>query len=116
MLKDSTHPSIHAEHNAMYRFLRHNQDRRILRNRNKIDIMVIRLSKTSTIGYSRPCKNCIVRLTNCRYLNINNIYYTDHDGSMKVESFSSMFNSPLTKLSSGDAKKINKKHINRSCC
>lgn len=99
--------SIHAEHNAMIKFVKLNKYRNLLNHRDKVDIVVIRLSKTGLLGYSRPCKNCIVRLMNCG-LSINNIYYTDINGSIMIEKFSTMFLSSLTKYSSGDLEKIKK--------
>ena len=94
-------PSIHAEHSASRKFVRKNTHRPLIKNREKIDIVVIRLSRTGVVGYSRPCKNCITRLTHCD-IAINNIYYSDVDGSIKVERFNTMFDSPLTMLSTGD--------------
>jgi hypothetical protein len=105
ILKNDPHPSIHAEHNAIYKIKRHNTQRRFVSNRAKLDILVIRLSRNGTIGYSRPCKNCIIRLMHCN-LQINNVYYTDVGGIVKMEKLSMMLDSPLTKLSSGDKKKI----------
>ena len=109
--------SIHAEHNAIIKLNRLNKYRNILNRRDKVDIVVIRLSKCGNIGNSRPCKNCIIRMMNCD-IPINNIYYTDSNGSMKIEKFSTMYDSTLTKYSSGDLQKIkmsqdkknNKKH------
>ena len=98
-------PSIHAEHNAVVKFMRVNKLRRFLSSRDKVDIVVLRLSRTGIMGYSRPCKNCITRLMHYNIV-INNIYYSDADGSIIVEKFSTMYDSPLTKFSAGDKRKI----------
>lgn len=99
-------PSIHAEHNAVSKFMRLNKFRRFLSSHEKIDIVVIRLSRSGVVGYSRPCKNCIKRLMSYD-VTINNIYYSDSDGSIKVEKFSTMYDSPLTDFSAGDKRKMN---------
>jgi hypothetical protein len=104
-IKDKSHPSIHAEHNAVYKLLNDNKRYQYIKKCDSLDIFVIRLSKNSTIGYSRPCRNCIIRLLKCE-LNINNIYYTMEDGSVKVEQLIHMLDSNLTKFSNGDFNKI----------
>lgn len=106
-IKDNSHPSIHAEHNAIYKFL--NNNKQTFKNNDRLDIFVIRFSKNSCIGYSRPCRNCIIRLIKCN-LNIRNVYYTTSDGSVTMESLNDMLNSCLTKFSNGDFKKIQKQN------
>jgi hypothetical protein len=98
--------SIHAEHNALQKFVRLNKYRHYVTNNDKIDIVVIRLTRSGVLGYSRPCKNCLLRLTKSG-ISINNIYYSDGDGSIIVERFNNMFNSHLTALSAGDKRKKN---------
>jgi deoxycytidylate deaminase len=104
ILKKGAHSSIHAEQNAIYKIKRHNNQSQFITKRDKLDIMVVRLSKNGTFGYSRPCRNCIMRLMRCN-LQINNVYYTDIKGTIKMEKLSTMLDSSLTKLSSGDRKK-----------
>lgn len=98
-------PSIHAEHSAVNKFMKLNRHRHFMSSRDKIDIVVIRLSRNGIVGYSRPCRNCIVRLMNYDIV-INNVYYSDMDGTIKVEKFSTMYNSPLTDFSGGDKRKM----------
>ena len=104
--------SMHAEHLVAIKFARMNNFRRFLSGCEKVDIVVIRLSRLGIVGYSRPCKNCITRLMRCNII-INNIYYTDSDGSIKVEKFSTMYDSPLTIYSSGDRQKMKKNLLTR---
>ena len=98
-------PSIHAEHSAMNKLSRLNRFRRFIKSHEKFDIVVIRLSRSGVIGYSRPCKNCLTRLMNAN-IAINNIYYTGADGSIKVEKFSEMYDSNTTEFSKGDLRKM----------
>jgi hypothetical protein len=97
-------PSIHAEASGIKKLIKLNKYRRFLSPHGTIDIMVIRISKTGTIGYSRPCRDCLLKMTNCKF-KINQIYYSDFDGAIIMENFSSMFHSPLTKFSNGTKKK-----------
>lgn len=104
-IKNSAMLSIHAEHSALNKFVRINKYRRYIDTHEKIDILVIRFSKTGVIGYSRPCRNCLLRMLNCE-IPINNIYYISTDGSIKVEKLSQMFDSALTVMSRGDSRKM----------
>jgi deoxycytidylate deaminase len=98
-------PSIHAEHSAINKLARLNRYRRFIKTHMKFDIVVIRLSRSGVIGYSRPCRNCLTRLMNAN-ISINNVYYTGADGSIKVEKFSDMYDSNTTEFSKGDLRKI----------
>lgn len=100
------HPtnSIHAEDAGMNKLNSINNFRRILTRKDKIDIFVIRITKTGVVGNSRPCRNCINRLSKLSY-KINHVYYTTNEGDIVRERFKDMPHSPLTKLSSGDRHK-----------
>lgn len=90
--------SVHAEGNALKKFLR-------MRNApRKIDILVIRFSKSGKLGMSRPCRNCLMRLTYASRkfgFCIKNIYYSNAQGTISVEKFPTMLESDLTYVSSG---------------
>lgn len=99
--------SIHAEHSAILKLLKLNKYRRFLNPNDKIDIIVIRISKQGKLGYSRPCKGCIQHLTKLNNeIKINNVIYSDIDDTFKKEKLTSMLDSPLTKLSSGNSKRL----------
>jgi hypothetical protein len=100
MLKHQT-TSIHAEDDGMNKLDRVNRFKRTLRSKDKVDVLVVRLSKSGVIGYSRPCRNCLIRLNKSSYP-INHIYYTDTTTTIVRERFTNMFRSHLTKMSSGD--------------
>lgn len=97
--------SIHAEDVAINKFIRLNHYRRYLKSHNTIDIFVTRINGEGNATYSRPCRNCLIRMQRCN-LHINNVYYTDHHGNIQMEKFHLMFNSELTVMSKGDRKKL----------
>jgi cytidine deaminase len=72
---------IHAECNA----IRHLRSRRKGLKRKKINLVVIRTSKSKKITISKPCVNCMHYLNNKPQLKgyeINNIYYSDICGEI----------------------------------
>ena len=86
--------STHAEINAY---------RRIAKWKNKpkkLDLIVLRFSKTGCLGKSRPCYNCLQRLTNAK-MGIVHVYYSTENGTIIKENFNTMINNPLTYTSSG---------------
>lgn len=104
--------TIHAEHDALNDYMsRYTIHKNKKNNKNinpKVDLVVIRISKTGLIGYSRPCYDC-VNMLNHSYLNIRMVYYSDENGSIIGEKFSNMIDSPKNRISSGNRK------INRKC-
>ena len=94
-------PSMHAEHDAMVKFLKINKSHRP----SKIDILVVRMTKCGVLGNSRPCKNCIKRLIahSMKYnIQIKRIYYSTEDGTIEYENFQNMLNSEKTYVSTGN--------------
>lgn len=93
--------SIHAEHDALMRFMKTvNYKRSLL----KVDILVVRFSKSGVMGNSRPCKNCLQRMkkiTEKSILNIRNIYYSTEGDQIMMERFDEMIDSPMTYICSG---------------
>ena len=98
VVKKYSHPSIHAEHDA----INHLNMRYIRDDKIKLDFVVFRMRRDTTLGYSRPCECCLTRMTKSG-LNIVNIYYSNVDGIMVHEKFKDMLNSPLTSKTSGDS-------------
>jgi hypothetical protein len=97
----------------MNKFNRINKYRRIINRSDTLDILVIRISRSGILGNSRPCKNCIRRLSKMGY-KIKHVYYTTNDGSIIREKFDQMLASPLTRLSSGDRNRNRGRKIDRS--
>lgn len=100
VLLNSTIPSKHAEENALHKLDRLNKYRRFVARSDVIDVFVIRLTKSGVLGYSHPCKNCLIRMNNCKF-KIGNIYYSTAEGEIAVEKFQTMLDSPLTRFSKG---------------
>lgn len=77
----------------------------------KVDIIVIKLSISGLMSYSRPCYFCLLQLSKSNF-NIRYAYYSNHDGSMVKEIFNKMIDSPMTCVSSGERKRRNIKKFN----
>ena len=72
--------TIHAEINAINNLITHAANKKRL---TKIDILVIRTSKTGKIGMSKPCIKCIIDLSTLPqrkgYI-LKNIFYSNSEG------------------------------------
>ena len=70
--------STHAENSAISR-LKYRETNK----KKKVDILVIKTSKSGRIGNSKPCYHCLMdlkRLSPERGYRINNVYYSNSDG------------------------------------
>lgn len=92
----------HAEINCLRNF------RKIKDKPDRLDMVVIRLSKSGKLGESRPCYHCLKSLAKSGY-NIRYVYYSTSDQKIKREKFTDMINKPNTHISSG----FRCKHRNR---
>ena len=86
--------SIHAEIDAMKKLP-------YKKIRNKMDLIVIKLTKSGKFGDSRPCLTC---LKSMRSLRIKHVYYSTCSGNIMRENFNGMEESPITYLSYGHRK------------
>ena len=90
--------SVHAEHAVLNKYMA------IRGASRKVDLLVIRLSPSGVLGSSRPCRDCLKRMTlvSKKYgLCIKNVYYSTSKGTIECEKFRTMLDSPLTYTSSG---------------
>ncbi len=86
-------PSKHAEMDAI---------NKIKTKKNlpkKMDMFVIRITKTGLLSESRPCLHCLKALEKSK-LKIRYIFYSKKQGFIR-EKFKYMKDSPLTYISSG---------------
>lgn len=67
------HSSVHAEHAAINRAWR--------TGTAGATMVVIRIRKDGSVGMSRPCEQCVIRLINA---GIKKVVYSDNDGSLKA--------------------------------
>jgi cytidine deaminase len=75
---EGTLPSIHAEHDAILRLPNLQKKRKLV----KINLIVIRFSKTYKMACSKPCINCIrnmIELPQKKGYKIVDIYYSEND-------------------------------------
>lgn len=74
-------PGVHAEHDAILKLP-------FIKKKNKlenINILILRFSKNGNILMSKPCINCINNMINIpikKGYKINNIFYSENDGSI----------------------------------
>ena len=94
--------SIHAEAVAVNKFIRMNRHCGVVKSGKKVDMLVIRLSRLGILGNTRPCRNYIKKCT----ILINNVYYSDANGSIQKEKFALMYDSHLTEFSAGDRRRM----------
>lgn len=95
----SAYSSIHAEHDALKKLLA------IKSKEKKVDLIVIRLSKTGILGPSKPCELCINRLNNvCKKKNIiiNNVFYSSDSSNIENEKFCNLVSSDDKFKTSGE--------------
>lgn len=59
----------------------------------KLNLIVIKVSKTGNISTARPCYHCIKQLNSASFVRIKNIYYSNHDGNIVKETFDQLIKS-----------------------
>ena len=96
----SSLPSVHADDDGLTKLNKINKYRRFISSTDWIDIVVLRISKTGVLGNSRPCRDCLLRMSKCSF-NIHTVYYSTSQGTIESEKFQYMMNSTKTKFSSG---------------
>lgn len=81
--KNSTYNSVHAEHDAILNLPVNEK-----KHAKKVDILVIRASKTGKLGMSKPCCHCIHSMTDLaleKGYHITNVYYSTNEGTIVKE-------------------------------
>ena len=76
--------STHAEEQALRNLLFARPGRR--RRNSRIDLLVIRTSRTGQLGISRPCDHCIRVLTMAlpsKGYSLRHVYYSTEDGTLR---------------------------------
>lgn len=91
--------STHAEMNALSKIEKYNNYKTI-GQRQKYDILVIRIGKTGKLGISRPCYHCINSLQNSN-VKIRNVFYSTKTGKIVKEKLSEMNDQSFTHISAG---------------
>ena len=83
--------TIHAEHDAISKLPNRNK-----KSLKKINILVIRTTKTGKLSSSKPCYNCIMDMLHIppkRGYRINWVYYSNEDESISRIKLSELYNS-----------------------
>lgn len=99
----STSATTHAEMDAMQKYNR-------IRNKpTKVDVIVLRYTKDGFLSESRPCRNCLIRLSKSSEkfgYTIVNCYYSTRERTVTREKFSEMLFSDKTQVSTGFRKPL----------
>lgn len=77
----SAYQSIHAEEHAISKL----PSVPARKKKPRVDLLVMRTTRTGTLGISRPCARCTILLYHevpARGYELGNIYYTASDGSI----------------------------------
>jgi hypothetical protein len=95
--------TIHSEIELLNNYKRLYKNGNITKQISKKNkkLIIIRLSKTLNIGYSKPCLNCIkIIKKNLEYLNISEIHYTNNESNLIKLNYLDLNNLNLFKFSS----------------
>lgn len=69
--------------------------------KNKMNLIVIRVSKLGELGESAPCFHCTQELANNEHIQINKLYYSRADGSITSVKFSDWVSCGTSHVSKG---------------
>jgi cytidine deaminase len=87
---NSVYRSVHAEDHAIQKLpTRPSKQKRY----QKVDILVIRVSKTGQLGNSKPCHSCLMLLSKQlpeRGYTLSRVYYSDDQGKIQVSKLSNL--------------------------
>lgn len=92
--------STHAEIDALQK-LKNFYSRTKQRHSMKMNLLVVRISKTGKLNNACPCHHCMLQLIRANFVNIKNLYYSTSDGVIVCKKFNDMRDSPPTFISSG---------------
>lgn len=69
--------------------------------KNKMNLVVIRVSKLGNLCESAPCFHCTQELTNNNHIQINKLYFSRADGSITCVKFNNWVNCGTSHVSKG---------------
>jgi len=99
-IKQYNTPTLHAEIDAIKKLDPYYAIR-------GVDLIVIGLTRDGTMCKSRPCYHCLRTLKESG-IRVKNIYYSDTGEKIRKERFIKILDNPLTYISSGMRKKLQK--------
>ena len=97
-IKIKMHAEIDALNNLHY--LIHSGKMKKI-NIKKMDLIVIRVTKTGKLGESAPCYHCTNELNKNSKIKINNLYYSKNDGTIKCIKFDEWYKNGTSHVSKG---------------
>ena len=104
--------STHAEIDTLQKIKNEfSQKKKILKG----DLLVVKLSKTGLLSNASPCYHCLKQLSEARYVNIKNIYYSDSTGKIICQKLDVLVNSPNQFISSGYRHRMKLPRVDEQC-
>lgn len=85
--------TVHAEHDAIINLPTRPRNLR----RKKVDILIIKTSKTGCLGMSKPCAHCISIMTDIapkKGYKIERVYYSTEDGVITYNKLGELISDP----------------------
>lgn len=91
----------HAEMDAFNKVKGLLKCQKIKKNKIKMDLVVIRVSKTGNLCESAPCFHCTKELAKNNHIQINKLYYSRSDGTITCVKFNDWVIHGTTHISKG---------------
>lgn len=100
--------TVHAEIAGLNKIEKNNKYRKKI----KVNVIVLRVTKTGLLGESKPCYHCIHRMANSKNVKIDKIIYSRSDGTCTTEKFSNLMKEDIENIhiSKGNRMKFFAKH------
>jgi hypothetical protein len=95
--------SIHAEDYCL-KILENKFSKMKIGKKTKIHLLVVRLSRSGELKYSRPCSSCIKRIKKSP-IKIENIYYSNREYGICYEKYQNLITTNSTFVSRGSRSK-----------
>ena len=93
---------MHAEIDALKHLAYLVKSGKIKKNTNtKMDMVVLRVSKSGKLGESAPCLHCTNELKKNSMVRINNLYFSNNDGTISCMKFDAWTESGTNHVSKG---------------
>ena len=93
---------MHAEIDALKHLTYLIKSGKIKKSTNsKMDMVVLRVSKSGKLGESAPCFHCTDEIRKNSLVRINNLYFSNNDGTISCMKFNTWIESGTNHISKG---------------
>ena len=90
----------HAEMDALRKLNTLIRNKKI-KQKNKVDLLVLRVNKLGNLCQSAPCYHCSQELITNSYIKIDKLYYSTTEGTIKYVKFADWISKPVEHITSG---------------